>query len=299
MDVLASIRSASDLVTITDNEEELVKVLQQAGLLATCMLCEKCGRFMTLKSTKRANSCKWVCIKTRSCPGNECTVRTGSIFNNSTLSLGQLMRVVFAWARNTKLEFAAADSGTSRKTAGKWYQILRKLSADHVFHHQNQIGGEGCVVELDESVVTKRKYHRGRMSYNNQVWVFGGICRETRDIFVEIVEKRDRATLHNLIVTHVRPGTTIMTDCWRSYNGLSLHGFIHQSINHSQYFIHPEDPTVHTQNIENVWRWLKPFLREKGTNRAGLMEYIREYEVKRRNDDTFLTILNIIKIAQS
>uniref|UniRef100_A0A182W7W5 DDE_Tnp_IS1595 domain-containing protein n=1 Tax=Anopheles minimus TaxID=112268 RepID=A0A182W7W5_9DIPT len=113
--------------------------------------------------------------------------------------------------------------------------------------------------EIDESVVTKRKYNRGRVAENNQVWLIGGICRETREFFLELVQKRDAVTLHEIIMRRVAPGSTILTDGWRAYNGLGNSGYSHATVNHSENFADPNDPLVHTQSIENLWRWIKPF----------------------------------------
>ena len=45
--------------------------------------------------------------------------------------------------------------------------------------YNGMIGGEGKTVEIDESMFGKRKYHRGRISGQRQLWVLGSICRET------------------------------------------------------------------------------------------------------------------------
>ena len=42
--------------------------------------------------------------------------------------------------------------------------------------NQEPIGGQGVEVEIDETLMARRKYNRGRISL--QVWVFGGIERE-------------------------------------------------------------------------------------------------------------------------
>ena len=56
-----------------------------------------------------------------------------------------------------------------------------------------KIGGEGKVVQIDESKVGKRKYHRGH-SVEGQ-WVFGGIEEDSRRCFLVAVEDRSEATL--------------------------------------------------------------------------------------------------------
>ena len=74
------------------------------------------------------------------------------------------------------------------------------------------MGGPGKVVEIDEAKFGKRKYSRGRMVEGT--WILGGIERETNNCFLVTCpeNKRSKATLVPIIKSHVRPGTTIITD---------------------------------------------------------------------------------------
>ena len=54
------------------------------------------------------------------------------------------------------------------------------------------IGGEGKLVQIDESKFGKRKYHRGH--HVEGQWVFGGIQSDSRKCFLITVEKRDEQT---------------------------------------------------------------------------------------------------------
>jgi len=68
-------------------------------------------------------------------------------------------------------------------------------------------------------------------------------------MFAEVVERRDAATLMEVILRHVAPGSIVHTDLWRGYNDLS--DFLdveHRTVNHSQYFVNPDDGT-HTNAI--------------------------------------------------
>jgi hypothetical protein len=54
----------------------------------------------------------------------------------------------------------------------------------------------------------------------------------------------------------VKPGSRILTDCWKAYSKLSELGYEHGVVNHSKHF---KDPItqVHTNGIEARWSGLK------------------------------------------
>ena len=81
-----------------------------------------------------------------------------------------------------------------------------------------KIGGVDVIVQVDESVMSKRKYHVGRMV--KEVWVFGGIDQHGK-AFLVTVEDRTMPTLERLIKKHIHPGSIIHSDSFRSYNGIT------------------------------------------------------------------------------
>ena len=54
-----------------------------------------------------------------------------------------------------------------------WYNFAREVCLQIAILDNEQIGGPGIVVEVDESKFGKRKYNRG--SKVDGCWVFGGI----------------------------------------------------------------------------------------------------------------------------
>jgi len=50
-------------------------------------------------------------------------------------------------------------------------------------------------------------------------WVFSGFERGSRRTFLVLVPTRDSDTLLTVIKQWIRPGTTVMSDCWRAVFG--------------------------------------------------------------------------------
>ena len=124
------------------------------------------------------------------------------------------------------------------------------------------IGGEGVVVQIDETKLGKRKYHRGHRVEG--VWVVAGVeLTAERKIFLVRVQNRTADTILNIIREHVLPGSTIQTDMFRSYSQITpILGFQHQTVNHSKFF---KDPVtgVNTNTIEGNNNALKMMIRPR------------------------------------
>lgn len=74
-----------------------------------------------------------------------------------------------------------------------------------------------------------------------QIWVLGMLevgGMHPYPVF-QVIPDRSSRTLLPIIKFYVRRGTTIATDCWRSYQQLQQHGYVHQTVNHSRHFVNP------------------------------------------------------------
>ena len=85
--------------------------------------------------------------------------------------------------------------GLAENTVVNWYNFLREECSSKLLRMPMQdklIGGVGEMVEVDESVLVKRKYNRQR-----------------KVGWIEFVDRQDAPTLLPLIHRYVRPGTMI------------------------------------------------------------------------------------------
>ncbi len=80
-----------------------------------------------------------------------------------------------------------------------------------------------------------------------------GVKDKCRHPILRLVKRRSRPHLIPIVVKHVRPDTTIISDEWRAYRGaLANMGYKHFTVNHSQWFVDPHSG-AHSQHIERAW----------------------------------------------
>jgi len=69
-------------------------------------------------------------------------------------------------------------------------------------------------------------------------WRIGGICRETKDVFLAVVQRTNAATtLTDIIERHVSKDSMVITDCWHAYDQLDTDGWNHLTVNHQFNFV--------------------------------------------------------------
>lgn len=284
-----------DLVEATETHEEAISWARGRGLIHSTLRCITCQISMTVHRFDDAPD--FEAFRCSQCHMRR-SIRTDSAFAKSKIPLRKILLIIYLWATDGTAKDISREVEVSEKTVLQWFSNLRRLVVEHTAQAERVsiIGGPGTIVELDESIVSKRKYNRGRLV--REQWVFGGIQRSTsmaKPFFMELVPNRKETTLLEIIRRRVASGTTIMTDGWRSYRNLSRHnGYNHFVVNHSVNFVDRADRNVHTQNVENQWKHLKAWLKKKGSNLGpNINEYLFEYWFKRKSDDAFDAIIGI------
>lgn len=90
----------------------------------------------------------------------------------------------------------------------RYYKFCREACAIRLLNDlaEAKLGGPGNVVEIDESLIVKRKYHRGRVLRRQNIWIVGGIDRTTRRAFACLTKHRDRDTLFAILTHFIEQG---------------------------------------------------------------------------------------------
>ncbi len=160
------------------------------------------------------------------------------------------------------------DTKIHRDTVGGVYKQLRNVAAWESKKSSVMLGGQGRIVEIDETLMFKVKYNRGSGLKRKKIWVFGMIERDckkgekVKKCHMEVVKNRKAETLLRIIYDHVLPGSIIMSDKWSSYSKISqLKEFEHKTVNHSYHFVDPESG-AYTNGIEGAWTQLKRKLKD-------------------------------------
>ena len=206
--------------------------------------------------------------------------------------MNKVLQIVWYWVYRGPSELIMVATECASGTACDWKSFCREVCVEVIMDESVPIGGPGMIVEIDENKFGKRKFNRGKRVDGK--WVFGGVERGSKNCFLKVVPDRSKETLLNVLQTYVLPGTTIISDCWSSYNCLQDEGFVHLRVNHSLNFKDP-DTGAHTNTIEGTWGAVKRGLTTHKVKNQ-LDYYLAEYAWRKKNSrgNKFMLFLDAI-----
>lgn len=213
-----------------------------------CPKCERAAKWYPLASEK-AFSCQWC--------GHHIHPMVGTIFEKSRTPLQLWFYAMFLFT--TRRHGVSAKElqrrlGVTYKTAWRMASLIREHMAG--IDGETPIGGEGKVVEVDETYVGGYKRGAGGRQTGNKTVVFGVVERDG-DVMVKVVPNVKKKTLQTIIKANVEAGATIHADEWVAYDGLGEEGCDLHRFNKDRIgkYVGPNGETVNA--IENFWRHLK------------------------------------------
>ena len=197
----------------------VIQYLCNHGLLSSQKNCNKCGSPMRIGGMENKQDKTIFCCTEKHCK-TTMGRRGGSFLEKSKLPLDKWLHVIYLWSMSTPVTSACTQVGISRVTGVDIYNFLREVCSTALLRQPVLLGGPGRIVQIDESLFChKCKHHRGHPPVA-ETWVFGMVDCSTSPAtgFVQIVKRRNTATLLPIIHQHIRPSTMAYFDEWRAYN---------------------------------------------------------------------------------
>ena len=282
---------------IVRTEESSVVWCQLNGLLNVLPSCSKCGNTMEVFPIEGSKEENFRCTK-RSCMTHSSS-RSNTIFHQSRMEIRVLLSILYFWCIEISITKASLILNVPLATISEWYQKMREKAEIFLSAKSDgKLGGKGYIVEIDEALISRRKFNRGRIQ-QSQIWIFGGTVRGKSDeCFIEIVPNKTRETLLEILKRRLHPETIVSTDGWKAYENLPTlipELCVEQlTVNHTEHFVNPENKDAHTQTIEGFWSHLKRKLRQKGQfKRSRLVKYFAEHIYRKKSpEDVFEQFIN-------
>lgn len=185
------------------------------------------------------------------------TVTVGTMFEGSNVPLNKWFYAIHLFLSHKKgissLQLSR-DIKVTQKTA--WFMLSRiryNLNETESFISE-QFGG---IVQIDETYMGGK--NKGRFKFNQgrslkQKTPVVGLLTDDR-VYTIVVQNTNGKTLKTIIYGLVERGSTIVTDEWPAYRGLS-NEYVHEVVtHHTKRYVN--DRGFHTNGIEGFWSHLK------------------------------------------
>jgi len=247
-------------------------------------VCPHCGgtdRITKVKANpaKRIRAGLWRC---GDCKG-QFTVKIGTVFEHMRLPLHKALQAVFLVSSSKK--------GVSAHQLHRTLEITYK-SAWFLLHRTREamrdgdlapFGGNGGVVEVDETFIGKLKGVPKKRAFHHKMKVLALVDRDSGKARTMVIDDVKAETLMPLAIANVRREARIMTDEHSGYRDVQCFFADHGTTSHGRgEYVNLEDRTIHSNTVEGYFsifkRGMKGVYQHCGEQH--LHRYLAEFEFR-------------------
>ena len=150
------------------NKENLITWLMDEKLMASSRKWSKCSNNMKLvQCVDKSDSFRWECRKQKTWRSNRhfhsISICEGSWFAESNMTLEEIMKFTYWWTQGLTQKQIKIQLRIGDHTAVDWASFSRETCEVTTTQKSEKLGGPTKIVQIDESKIGHRKYHKGHM----------------------------------------------------------------------------------------------------------------------------------------
>jgi transposase-like protein len=265
---METLKTLLEAITYFSDKENCRKFMVEQRWSDGIVRCPSCGsEKVTYMPASNVYNCR-----TRH-PKQKFSLKVGTVMEDSPIGLDKWLPA-FWLLTNCKNGISSYELsravGVTQKSA--WHMLGRIRRAMEETSYMPQFGGEGKVVQTDESFLggDPKNFHvarRKRMkketreartqmynnSYGHKIAVQGMYDVDSRQVRANVVPNVRRDTLQKQIFAIIEFGSTVHTDEGVAHKSLKDR-YVHETVNHAVTYVRDN---VHTNSLENFWSLLK------------------------------------------
>lgn len=295
-----------DLLHNLSHVEGTISYCMDLGLIPSSRICHRCGEIMRLKPCSAAVTSDgyiWQCRKQKG--GIRCdtsrSIRAGSWFSQSNLTLEEILQITYWWTQMVTEDFLVYQTAINKPSVLDWCNYCRELCLTYLLKQSQPLGGPNTIIEIDESKFDGCNGHR----LSGQ-WIFSGIQQQSNwTCFIfPVGEKKDGASLIEIIEQWVKPGTTLLCN-WKPFERLTGDGYNYLTLSHSMTFKNVDETELgisHTESSCNFWKNIRSSVSSENLNSENVFDSAMGERIWRKqqgDEDVFLSFIKAVKFVYS
>jgi len=266
------------------HDEEAAYAYVEARLWANGPVCPHCGGVERVGKLQGATTRPglWKCYQCR----KPFTVKIGTIFEDSKVPMRVWLQAMYLIAGSKKgisSNQLHRILGVTLKTA--WFMSHRIREAMRS-NDMTPFGGNGGVVEVDETFIGKLKGKPVRRAFHHKMKVLALIDRDSRQARTMVIDDVNAKTLLPIVLANVEREARIMTDEHSGYRDVKHYFAGHGTTSHGRgEYVNAEDRSIHSNTVEGYFSIFKRGM--KGVyqfcGEQHLHRYLAEFEFRYNN----------------